>query len=644
MVAKETPDVRNCIDDNCNLKIDEPNALPCCDPGTLGESDLYKCGQTYPVIAGMTPPPGKKCSSDNATFSACIDGSCYNTTWSYTSACSNDQAQCAGLLSCIISPNPYPLYNASNTCKVSARMNYLDLSYGYQNLQVIIPKLRGAACGLGCAKQTGCFGTYYQNTGMVDSNGNPIYAARNCSTVPYAQCGLAILYDYDYTACTKDPIICARPDAGRCANDGGPCTDPALLTNYTNNNGVCDYGESCTAPDCAARGWNVTCTTNNTCPPGTVQNGQTCTPLALNACDKDGDGYNGTYPGCANPNDCNDNDSSIHPNAPEDTPLLCTDGLDNDCNGNIDYDGYTSGTINPPVHGDQQCPVTITSIDAPFAVFTNTAFTINCAADAVVRSLTLNGTGLATTFDRWSGTGSYTAVFNASITTPGTYTVTCSVDHGMSYQAGTDRTTTITASNATVTWEGHVRDVNGQPITDATPTTLIDNADPQPTTTDTSGRPSYINRTLTPGLHNVTANATGYEQRTILNVPFTTNPTRYDISLRAIQCQRDCTYNGVCDYNCLQDPASGCTLNASLSAAEKASILNICQYATPGSTRIFNTTTTITCCKGPLSPTTQYQTPMTLSSCADNLITHKTGVIMNGKLVQLTVVSYDKCN
>lgn len=34
-------DARNCEDDNCNLKKDEPNALPCCDPGTLGPSDIY---------------------------------------------------------------------------------------------------------------------------------------------------------------------------------------------------------------------------------------------------------------------------------------------------------------------------------------------------------------------------------------------------------------------------------------------------------------------------------------------------------------------------------------------------------------------------------------------------------------------------
>jgi len=58
----------------------------------------------------------------------------------------------------------------------------------------------------------------------------------------------------------------------------------------------------------------------------------TTPPPACNDTDKDGYGNPGNS-SCANSGtDCNDSDASINPGAVE----ICTDGIDNDCDGNID--------------------------------------------------------------------------------------------------------------------------------------------------------------------------------------------------------------------------------------------------------------------------------------------------------------------
>jgi hypothetical protein len=67
-------------------------------------------------------------------------------------------------------------------------------------------------------------------------------------------------------------------------------------------------------------------------------------PSAVNCpvcTDSDNDGYN-LDGGACGPVDCNDNDEFISPGEPED----CNDGIDNDCDGNIDsedLDCYTCG-------------------------------------------------------------------------------------------------------------------------------------------------------------------------------------------------------------------------------------------------------------------------------------------------------------
>jgi hypothetical protein len=54
-------------------------------------------------------------------------------------------------------------------------------------------------------------------------------------------------------------------------------------------------------------------------------------PAASKSCDVDGDGYISVYDGG---DDCDDFNPWIHPNAEE----VCNDGVDNDCDGDVDFD------------------------------------------------------------------------------------------------------------------------------------------------------------------------------------------------------------------------------------------------------------------------------------------------------------------
>ena len=84
----------------------------------------------------------------------------------------------------------------------------------------------------------------------------------------------------------------------------------------------------------------------------------------LYACeDADNDGHPAIYCGG---DDCNDNDNSIYPGAVENTSAACQDGIDNDCDGNVDMndsdcmgvregvdmdlDGYCECPFCPPVY------------------------------------------------------------------------------------------------------------------------------------------------------------------------------------------------------------------------------------------------------------------------------------------------------
>lgn len=88
--------------------------------------------------------------------------------------------------------------------------------------------------------------------------------------------------------------------------------------------------------------------TNTTPNTPTNYNDDTGSVDAAGCVDTDGDGYgNPGHASCPNgaAQDCNDGNNAVHPGATE----LCTDGLDNDCNGNTDCDDTACAAVIPCV-------------------------------------------------------------------------------------------------------------------------------------------------------------------------------------------------------------------------------------------------------------------------------------------------------
>jgi len=121
----------------------------------------------------------------------------------------------------------------------------------------------------------------------------------------------------------------------------------------------------------------------------------------------------------------------------------CSDGLDNDCNDEMDYDTLNRGGGVPP-HGDNNCPVMITGI----LVSNNTvcpkeSVTVYCAANAGdVNSINAYIDSMLCSFESWSGNN---AGFTCNVSnSTGLQTVKCAVDTLKSYQSGTNKTLDIT--------------------------------------------------------------------------------------------------------------------------------------------------------------------------------------------------------
>ncbi len=141
---------------------------------------------------------------------------------------------------------------------------------------------------------------------------------------------------------------------GDAATTQQACTAPA---GYVSNDDDCDDNDNTVYPNAPELCDNK----DNDCD-GTIDDGAGTTPYYA---DTDNDGFGDpsvSVTGCTIPpgyvadnTDCNDNDNTVYPNAPE----LC-DGKDNDCDGNIDEgvqtvffadaDGDGFGNINDTLH------------------------------------------------------------------------------------------------------------------------------------------------------------------------------------------------------------------------------------------------------------------------------------------------------
>tara|TARA_B100000900_G_scaffold58491_1_gene44002 strand:- start:265 stop:1653 length:1389 start_codon:yes stop_codon:yes gene_type:complete len=206
----------------------------------------------------------------------------------------------------------------------------------------IVPT-NGNACDDGDACTTGdsCNNGNCAGTPVVCSDGNP------CTT---DSCdpdnGCTFINASNGYAC-DDGDACTTGDScnnGNCAgtpvvcSDNNPCTtdscDPDNGCTFIFNNNMCDDGSACTTDDACYNGKcmggiAINCDDGDSCTLDSCDNSIGCTNTPQSGtknCDDDGDGFSEAE------GDCDDGDSNIYPGAIE----TCGDGIDNDCNGQID--------------------------------------------------------------------------------------------------------------------------------------------------------------------------------------------------------------------------------------------------------------------------------------------------------------------
>jgi hypothetical protein len=165
-----------------------------------------------------------------------------------------------------------------------------------------------------------------------------------------------------------------------------------------------------------------------------------CTPNAQENCPNQIGVCLGTVRTCGSNGQWGTCDYSSRPgySSVESGSVLCSDNLDNNCNGEYDYDGSDNGLIR----GDSGCPVQITSIKTSSQVFVNTQFSLNCTSNPGDIS-SVNGSldGQTCGFDYWSGN---IALFRCmSSSTPKTQIARCDVKPGYSYQTGPALTSNV---------------------------------------------------------------------------------------------------------------------------------------------------------------------------------------------------------
>ncbi len=170
----------------------------------------------------------------------------------------------------------------------------------------------------------------------------------------------------------------------------------------------------------------------------TVTAGSTATLSFVYCTDGDNDKY-GTGEGCLGA-DCDDTNQNIKPGIVE-QGYVCSDTKDNDCNGDIDYDGARI----PGKKGDVGCPVGVTDIsvssDKPIE---NSKVVVKCTSTVTnVNSVTVKLDNVLCSYTSWENLN---AVFSCNVGafTGNPKTIICSIDTTKSTKTGTDQNKQIT--------------------------------------------------------------------------------------------------------------------------------------------------------------------------------------------------------
>lgn len=446
--------------------------------------------------------------------------------------------------------------------------------------------------------------------------------------------------DCEDADCSADPACggeaCVPGLVNECAFQQADCS-------FTFQSWRCNDGNSCTTDSCGSGGW----CSNSPASDGTVCSGGVCVSGECTDCDQDGDGLNRMdVPACPAPADCNDNNANKR-----DSEFSCTDGWDNNCNGEADYDGFTSDNVpaneGSTLHGDAACRVGVTSADAsPGIVNTVTACSgkieVSCTSTvAGVRSVELDFP-TSCTFTGWNGAD---AEFECDVpSTDGLHQARCYVNTAESYAlAGSEEATDTVNVQCRTTIEGLVTDRNtGMPVDGATQDAFVrvNGVSGYESLTDSVGKYSIGNVPL--GTYSLTAGADGYydtEQDNVA-VQSSPDPLKIDFEISPEECTAQCSLGGVCDYRCLGQ--NECGLDG-FSPSEQAKIKDLCTGVDAGDSRGLNSTHSVVCCSGPIESSTNTHTPLTVESCAERLVPRTRLVQHNGRIYRLVVLSYEQC-
>lgn len=172
----------------------------------------------------------------------------------------------------------------------------------------------------------------------------------------------------------------------------------------------------------------------------TVTAGQTISIPSFTYCtDPDNDKY-GEGEGCLGL-DCQPNNPNVNPSILEQGDILCRDGMDNDCNGKVDYSG--AGLLN--IIGDEKCPVGITGITVtPNKPIQDTKVDVACGStvSGVTSIIASVDNNVCTEFTQWNGN---TAIFKCNLVGASPKNIRCNVDPTKtSTITGQAQSTTIT--------------------------------------------------------------------------------------------------------------------------------------------------------------------------------------------------------
>lgn len=134
-------------------------------------------------------------------------------------------------------------------------------------------------------------------------------------------------------------------------------------------------------------------------------------------CDADGDGYDGSQCGGS---DCDDGDATVNPGINE--GAFCSDGKDNDCDGEMDYDGADS------IHGDASCQVQLTGKQIPAVVTSGEQFSLNCSTSpGSIRCVYPQVPDGSCSFTGWTGNKAKFSCMPPTVSTQSTKTFGCIV-------------------------------------------------------------------------------------------------------------------------------------------------------------------------------------------------------------------------